>query len=273
MKRKVRNFFRKLGKAMKKPEMRMLPGQLAFFFLLSLIPLILLLILATSFIPNTFNSVIDIVENAFPAGTGEFIRDIIDPSKLDANFFIFVLIALYMATNGTHSIVVASDNIYNMRRTNYIKARIKATFIIVYLIFIFTIFLLIPVFANNIINFITDIIGNNVAMKIFSSIYHVLKWPISFLFILFSVKLIYTISPNERIKSSTVNYGSIFTTIFWIIGTKIFSYYVSNFANYDVFYGSISNIIVLMLWIYLLSYVFMLGMCLNAVDYQNVKND
>ena len=61
-----------------------------------------------------------------------------------------------------------------------------------------------------------------------------------------------------------------FTTITWIIATEIYSFYIGTFTNYDIFYGSISNILILLLWVYILAYIFVVGMAFNAY---NVVND
>ena len=55
-----------------------------------------------------------------------------------------------------------------------------------------------------------------------------------------------------------------------ILSTEIFAFYIETFARYNEFYGSISNILVLLLWVYILSYIFVLGMGLNAGEY-NLK--
>ena len=56
-----------------------------------------------------------------------------------------------------------------------------------------------------------------------------------------------------------------FTTIGWIISSLGFSYYVNNFNNYSVVYGSIGVIIVLMIWFYITSIIILLGGELNAI--------
>ena len=43
----------------------------------------------------------------------------------------------------------------------------------------------------------------------------------------------------------------------------IYSYYINHYANYSIFYGALANIVILMLWVYLLSYVFVLGLAMN----------
>ena len=72
-----------------------------------------------------------------------------------------------------------------------------------------------------------------------------------------------------EIPSRTTNKGSIFTTVGWVLATEIFAFYIDKFARYDIFYGSISNILVLLLWVFILSYIYVLGMIINASDYKN----
>ena len=69
-----------------------------------------------------------------------------------------------------------------------------------------------------------------------------------------------------------MNKGALFTTVCWIITTAVYSYYVSNIANYSLFYGSISGIIVMMIWIYILTYIFVMGIAINADEYVRFKN-
>ena len=68
-----------------------------------------------------------------------------------------------------------------------------------------------------------------------------------------------------------MNYGALFTTLGWVIITALYSYYISHFANYTMFYGSISTIIVMMIWIYFLSFVLVMGIAINSNVYNNTK--
>ena len=68
-----------------------------------------------------------------------------------------------------------------------------------------------------------------------------------------------------------MNKGALFTTVCWIVTTSIYSYYVSNLANYTLFYGSISGIIAMMIWIYILSYIFVMGIAINTDEYNAYK--
>ena len=83
--------------------------------------------------------------------------------------------------------------------------------------------------------------------------------------------ILYTIAPDNQIKSKTINRGALFTTLGWIIVTFIYSIYVSKFARYDVFYGSLSSIVILMVWVYILSNILVIGIAINANAYLEEK--
>ncbi|MDO5479753.1 MAG: YihY/virulence factor BrkB family protein, partial [Clostridia bacterium] len=58
--------------------------------------------------------------------------------------------------------------------------------------------------------------------------------------------------------------GGVFTTLGWILASFIFSVYVENFANYSYIYGSLSVIVLMMLWIYILMIILLLGAEVNV---------
>jgi len=58
--------------------------------------------------------------------------------------------------------------------------------------------------------------------------------------------------------------GSLLATILWLVASWGFSYYVSNFGNFGEVYGSISAVVILMLWLLLNSWMVLLGAELNS---------
>ena len=100
-------------------------------------------------------------------------------------------------------------------------------------------------------------------------VYNLLKWPLTVFLIYMNLKVIYTIAPSKKIQSSSTTYGAIFTTVIWTVATAIFSSYLKYFANYNVVYGNLSNIIILMMWLYIISYVFVMGIAINVTNMNN----
>jgi membrane protein len=76
--------------------------------------------------------------------------------------------------------------------------------------------------------------------------------------------LLYYFGPNRRKRLSRVWPGAFLATVFWVLATNVFGWYVRNIANYNVMYGSIGAVIALLVWMYLLALVALLGCEYNA---------
>ena len=159
-----------------------------------------------------------------------------------------------------------ANEIYKVTPRNLLSRRIKAIVMISMLVFLFVFLIAVPVFGSQIASIIVQITGSGTIVNIVSTILHILKYPLIIIVLFINIKLMYIIAPDQEISSRTTNKGAIFTTICWILSTEIFAFYIERFARYDQFYGSISNILVLLLWVYLLSYIFVFGMIINASD-------
>ena len=71
-------------------------------------------------------------------------------------------------------------------------------------------------------------------------------------------------APDIKIKSKSTTSGALFTTIGWLISSEIYSLYTTYFVRYDLFLGSISSLLILLIWVYIMSYIFSLGLIINA---------
>lgn len=268
---KVRSFIQKVIDIITKPEMRILPGQLAFFFVISLIPLIALLgAIASSFTASTI-ALKEAITTSMPQGVGNLLLTIVSSDGLNFNIGVFFISAFVLASNGTNSIINASNEIYKFKPKDFISRRIKAIIMTFILVTLLTFLLLVPVFGDSIFIFLKNQVGNSNAINFLHNIYQLAKYPLSLILIYFNIKLIYVIAPDQQIESKTTTKGAIFTTVSWIIASEVYSFYVETFAKYDLFYGSISNILILLLWVYLLSYIFVIGLVINVGTYKSEK--
>ena len=123
--------------------------------------------------------------------------------------------------------------------------------------------LVVPLLSESIINILTEIDISRGAAQITEKVFKLLNGPISWIIIFLFIKLIYTLAPDRKVNRHAINTGALFTTLCWIGTTSLYAYYINHFANYSVFYGALANIVVLMLWIYFLSYFFVIGMAMN----------
>lgn len=261
---KLKRFIKNVIKMMRKPVMSILPGQMSFFLLLSLIPMLLLIGVITSSFSISIEGIISFINESFPADTSKLIIPLLDGKGFDYNIIILILSALLLVSKGARSIITAASTIYKVEKVEPLKDTIKSFIIAILLVLLILFIIIIPVFGGMILSFINVITNATYISDNIISIYNLLKWPISIFIILFDLKLIYTIAPNKQISSSTVTKGALFTTFLWSISTWAYSFYITHLSSYNILYGSASNIIILMLWIYLISYIFVLGMSINA---------
>ncbi|MBR2247987.1 MAG: YihY/virulence factor BrkB family protein [Bacilli bacterium] len=264
---KLTRFFKKVIKVAARPEMQILPGQLAFFIFLSIIPLVALIaaIIVNFSIPLA--EVQSYIRVILPESLAKFVLSVESYTTLNFNIVVFFITAFILASNGTHSMIVTSNELYKIKPKSYLKRRLKAIGMTTILVCVLIFILCVPVFGDDIFNIIKDVSKNTSLVNFLHNVYHIVKYPLSILVVYINIKLLYVIAPDKKLKHKTTTKGAIFTTISWIISTEIYTFYINKFAVYDLFYGSISNIIVLLLWIYILSYLFVLGMALNTGDH------
>jgi membrane protein len=263
MMERSKKFFKNVLSVIKRPEMSILPGQLAFFFVLSVVPIVTLITYEASFFHLSTDFITNFIRKAFSDEVVDLIVPIVSISNVNFTFFLTLIVGFYVASNGAASIIVTSNAIYGIPDSGFFKRRVKAiimTFIIV-LLFIFI--LVVPVFGQNIIDMVQYVNLNSHITDTMVFAFNLLKGPVAWFIIFCLIKILYTMAPDRRIPSSYVNYGAVFTTVMWIVITALYSYYINNFANYAIFYGGLANIVMLMLWIYFLAFIFVIGMALN----------
>lgn len=102
----------------------------------------------------------------------------------------------------------------------------------------------------------------------------IMRWPVLILALMFALGVLYRYGPQRhRAQISWITWGASLATILWLVGSLAYSWYVSNFANYNATYGSLGAIVGLMLWFYVGAYAILLGAELNAeMEHQTAKD-
>ena len=100
-----------------------------------------------------------------------------------------------------------------------------------------------------------------------------LRWPALALLGVAALAALYRFGPSRDQPQWMGELGDVIATVFWLVGSFLFSIYVSNFGSYDKTYGSLGVVVVLMMWIFLSAYSIMLGSDINAeMEHQTVKD-
>jgi membrane protein len=96
-----------------------------------------------------------------------------------------------------------------------------------------------------------------------------LRWPVTAGAIALCAALGYHLLPDVRRRFKLLTPGSLLGTAAWFLATWGFSGYAAHIASYNVTYGAIGGVIVLMAWLYLTGFIFLLGGEINATMDEN----
>lgn len=92
-----------------------------------------------------------------------------------------------------------------------------------------------------------------------------LRWPVTAAVVMLCAALSYYFLPNVEQKFKYITPGSVLGTLAWLGASYGFSVYVGHFGNYNVTYGSIGGVIILMTWFFISGLIFLMGGEINAI--------
>lgn len=260
----IKHLFEKI----KEDEVTGLAAQLAYYFLLSIFPLLIFVITLLPFLPVNQADIMDILHTYAPAESAKLLEASLKEIMSNQNGGLLsfgILATIWSASNGTNAIMRALNHAYDIEETrSFIKVRGLALILTIGLIVVVVVSLLLPVFGKYILNIVFDFLGFEP-----SFVYDLLRWGISIAVITFVFLIIYWVGPNLKMKFMNALPGAIFASVGWAGSSLAFSFYVSRFANYSSTYGSLGGLIVLMLWFYLTGLVIIIGGEVNAVWSKN----
>lgn len=267
-KRHSTKFARSFVDILKSPEMQLLPGQLAFYFIMSVIPIAAISAIIASYITKSFNFYA-VVHNMLPPVFASILTSLSEGTHMSGIAFVFVIYTI-AGLNAPSSIIIASNIFYEVKQPSYLKLKFKSLVMTVMIIVLLLFVILIPLFGDSIFKFISAATKTDIYTD-YKLLYTVLKGIGSFVFMYFIIKLVYTYAPSRKIDKSTTVKGTLFTSIGWIIATYVFAFYITKIASYNVVYGNFANILILFLWVYILAYLFVIGLALNVDEFHKQR--
>ena len=240
-------------------------AECAYFTILSFIPFIIFFLTIIQYTNIDKETIIFSISEITPRSMQDMILGIIEEvySKSVGTMSIAAIIALWSAGKGFYSLSKGLRKIYKIKddKGNFIK-RIEGTIYTLIFIIAIIFFLIIMVFGNRINEIITQ------KFKSFAVITsYILKIRIFiFLFAMFILFLmIYSFVPKHKYKIKSQIFGAIFASVAWYVISWIFSIYIDLFDGFSNTYGSLSSIILVMMWVYVCMYVVLIGAEINIL--------
>lgn len=241
-------------------------AQTAYFMFLSLIPLIMLLLSLVQLFGDTGEAVTETISEFFPGVLGDFFEGFIEEIIADGRLTLTIvsaLLLLWSASRGVYSIIGGLNSVYEIKETRkYLWVRFLSILYTVAFVVILCGVLLIIVFGDSLIELTNSLFPN---LKGLVYIISSLRFILGFLILVLFFSIVYKSMPCRKMKFVDQIPGAVISGAGWVSFSILFSFYVDNFSNYANVYGSLTAIIVLMLWLYTCMYIMFIGAEINSI--------
>lgn len=258
--------FKIYGQGITKMQIGRMAASISWSFFLSLFPFILFLLSLLPYLPHYDKLQFYIFEvlmyNILPASmqkdvTGYITEFIIPNMKNISN--LTIVFAMIFAVNGTHSLINGFNLNTNLQR-GAVKEYLVAFVITIAFIFLIIASLLGVYYSEVVLKLFTPQVDISWFVRNLTKIIGFISFPI-FYFILLA--LFYWVGCLKITSFKQAFPGAILTTILFVLLTYLFAIYVKDFARYNVLYGSIGSIILVMVWVNINIILILLGNELN----------
>lgn len=257
----VREFLNKV----KKDAVSAYSAQAAFFTMLSAFPFLMFLLTLIQYLPISESDLLNISTRIFPNAVSPYVVNIISEiynSSTTAILSATAFTALWSASKAFLALIRGLNTVYGIEETrNYISLRILSTFYTFVFAIMLIVSLIILVFGNSIFLAIQNSIpGLNDFVLLVISIRATASLCILILFFL----ALFIAVPNRKSRIIHELPGAILCSCGWIGFSYLYSFYIDHLSNFTNTYGSLTAIVLLMLWLYFCMYLMFIGAEINV---------
>lgn len=263
-----RGFLRKLWQEFNEDGVTDSAAQVSYYLLFSLFPFLFVLVTLTAFVPALSDSLTDLLNRASMLMPPQAYRLIArqahsllhepKPKLLTLS----VVITLYSASRGTDAFRKALNLAYDVTETRPLwkTQAISIGMTIVSSVLVILSFAMI-LLGGEAGKWVFDHLGWGGG---FADLWAYLRFPLTGLVVMFVAALGYYFLPDVEQEFRFITPGSVLGTLLWLLATWGFTFYSDHFGHYNVTYGSLGGVVLLMTWFYISSLIFVLGAEINA---------
>lgn len=239
----------------------------AYYTILSFIPLLILILTLTKYLGIDDLFFISVFKGIIPSDIlNEAVISIVKEvySKSLGTITISAIITLWSAGRGFWGLCKGLNSIYKTKEENnkFIKYRIRSLVCTIIFILVVVLTLVLLVFGNNINNILQDEL--NIFSKIINAVLRS-KILISIICLTMILTVMYRFIPKHKYKFKNQIPGAVFAAISCNVISVFFEIYVNLFTGFSIMYGSLTTIVLAMMWVYACMYSVFLGAVINKI--------
>lgn len=264
----IKSFFKKLDNH----HISEYTAQCAYYTILSFIPFIMLIVTLIQYTSISKETLFSIIQNVMPDTMSETTMGIIQEvySKSVGTVSISAIFVLWSAKKGFYALSKGLHNIYETDKdNNFLRMQIKSLVLTVFFVLAIISVLVLSVFGNSLVDILES--KYNISRGVLN-IVHFSK--IAIYFVLFNILLlIYKFVPGHKQKVKKQIPGAVVATIGWFTISSVFSVYLDTFKGFSVMYGSLTTIVLAMMWVYFCMYIILIGAVVNNFSINTEVNN
>ena len=264
----------KLSANMKKDHVSECSAECSYYTILSFIPFIILLITLIQYTNIAPQTLFEAISRIIPSSMNEMVLGIVQEaySKSLGTVSISIIFTIWVAGRGLFALTKGLQFVYhvdNEEKASYIYLRVKAIIETILFIILIVVGLVLLVFGNSLREIIQEHFGGLRNYNIWSSILTGIGFILA-TFLIFI--LLYKYIPKNKVTFKSQIYGALFGAIALNAVSFIFSKYLDIFKGFSITYGSLTTLMLIMMWTYSCFYTVFLGAELNKLINQKEKN-
>lgn len=249
-------------------------AQCSYYTILSFIPFIILLITLIQYTNVNQETLFEVISKIIPSSMSEMVLGIVKEvySKSIGTISISIIFTILSAGKGLFALIKGLHSVYDIkdRKSNsVIYLKLMSVIQTIIFIVLITLGLVLLVFGNTLISIIQQNFGG---FKNFTIISGILT-ELGFVFATFIIFLcLYKFMPKHKVTISSQIPGAIFGAIVFNVISFVFSRYLDIFKGFSITYGSLTTLMLIMIWTYACFYTVFLGAEINKQNYLNKED-
>ena len=262
--KKIIKLVRGFLKAMNEDHVGAYAAQSAYFIMLSFIPFIILLLTLIQYTTLTRADIYGAAQVIFPDSMNGFVIDIINEvySKTAVTISLSAITAAWSAGKGFLALMRGMNSVYDVEeQRNYIILRFRSAIYTIVFVISIILSLVVLVFGNSIHQ---AAVVHLPFLAVITGMILQLKDVVAIAFFTLVFMLLYKFVPNRKARLLSQAPGAVFSSVCWYLFSIGFSLYVTYTPGLNNMYGSLTTIILVMLWLYFCMYIILLGAEINS---------
>lgn len=240
-------------------------AQCSYYTILSFIPFVILLITLIQYTNIDQQTLFNAISKIIPSSMNEFVLGIVREvySKSIGTISISIIFTLWSAGKGLFALTKGLHSVYNIngeKEKSMIYLRVISIIETIIFIVLIMLGLVLLVFGNSLVLIIKEHFGGFENYTLISSIIA----EVVFVFVTFIIfLLLYKFMPKHKVSFKSQIPGAIFGAITLNVISFVFSKYLDIFKGFSITYGSLTTLMLVMMWTYSCFYTLFLGAELN----------